>query len=191
MLHHSLQVDIDKSEVDKNVIVDKAVIVDVKDFLQAVILLIKKKNRSEWVVQATEWKKKHSDTQCQELLDVLGHVLGQVQVLQDLGDALGPLLLGHVLGEAQLGGVLEGLAHGEIGVNDVVLGDHADHIAQHLVVLVHVHAVEQDLALLGLLLAGQGLEQGGLAGSGGADDGEELVAGQGEGDAVQEGGYAV
>ena len=48
-----------------------------------------------------------------ELLDLLVHVLGQVQVLQDLGDALGPLLLGHVLGEAQLSGVLEGLADSE------------------------------------------------------------------------------
>lgn len=61
-----IQVDIDKSEVDKNVIVDKAVIADVKDFLQAVIPLIKKKNRSEWVAQATEWKKKRGDAQCQD-----------------------------------------------------------------------------------------------------------------------------
>ena len=38
------------------------------------------------------------------------------------------------------------LAHGEIGVDDVVLGDDADHVVHRLVVLVHVHAVEEDLA---------------------------------------------
>lgn len=62
-----IQVDIDQSEVDKNVIVDKAVIADVKDFLAAVIPLIKKKDRSEWVAQATEWKKKKGDARCQDV----------------------------------------------------------------------------------------------------------------------------
>ncbi len=61
-----IQVDIDRSEVDKNVIVDKAVISDIKDFIETITPMIKKKDRSEWVAQATEWKKKRGDAQCQE-----------------------------------------------------------------------------------------------------------------------------
>ena len=67
------------------------------------------------------------------------------------------------------------------------MGNHTDPVAHDGVVGVHVKPVEEDLSLLGLLLAGQGLEQGGLAGPEGADDGEQLVAGQNEGDAVQKG----
>ena len=61
-----IQVDIDRSEVDKNVIVDKAVISDIKEFISTITPMIKKKDRSEWVAQATEWKKKRGDAQCQE-----------------------------------------------------------------------------------------------------------------------------
>ena len=111
---------------------------------------------------------------------------GQVKILQDLGDALAPLGLGHVLGEAQLSGVLEGLADSEGRVDDVALGDHADLVAHDRVVLVHVQPVEEHLALLGLLLAGEGLEQRRLPGSRRADDGQQLVARQREGDAVEQ-----
>ena len=111
---------------------------------------------------------------------------GQVKILQDLGDALAPLGLGHVLGEAQLSGVLEGLADSEGRVDDVALGDHTDLVAHDRVVLVHVQPVEEHLALLGLLLAGEGLEQRRLPGSRRADDGQQLVARQGEGDAVEQ-----
>lgn len=61
-----IQVDIDRSEVDKNVIVDKAVITDIKEFINTITPMIKKKDRSEWVAQATEWKKKRGDAQCQD-----------------------------------------------------------------------------------------------------------------------------
>ena len=62
-----IQVDIDRSEVDKNVIVDKAVITDIKEFINTITPMIKKKDRSEWVAQATEWKKKRGDAQCQDV----------------------------------------------------------------------------------------------------------------------------
>ena len=61
-----IQVDIDRSEVDKNVIVDKAVVTDIKEFINVITPMIKKKDRSEWVAQATEWKKKRGDAPCQE-----------------------------------------------------------------------------------------------------------------------------
>ncbi|MEG2757010.1 MAG: biosynthetic-type acetolactate synthase large subunit [Anaerovoracaceae bacterium] len=61
-----IQVDIDKSEINKNVIVDQSIISDVKDFLTRVLPLIKKKDHGEWVTQSTEWKKKTGDVQCQD-----------------------------------------------------------------------------------------------------------------------------
>ena len=61
-----IQVDIDRSELNKNVIVDVSVVSDVKAFLQKLLPLIEKKDHSEWVAQATEWKKKTGDIKCQE-----------------------------------------------------------------------------------------------------------------------------
>lgn len=61
-----VQVDIDKSEINKNVLVDKSVISDVKAFLQKLLPLIEKKDHAEWVAQSTEWKKKTGDVKCQD-----------------------------------------------------------------------------------------------------------------------------
>ncbi len=61
-----IQVDIDKSELNKNVLVDVSVVSDVKPFLQKLLPLIEKKNHTEWVAQATEWKNKSGDIKCQE-----------------------------------------------------------------------------------------------------------------------------
>lgn len=63
-----IQVDIDKSEINKNVIVDKSVISDVKDFLRKLLPMIKKKDHGEWVAQSTEWKKKTGDIKCQDAI---------------------------------------------------------------------------------------------------------------------------
>ena len=61
-----IQVDIDKSELNKNVLVDVSVVSDVKPFLQKLLPLIEKKDHAEWVAQATEWKNKSGDIKCQE-----------------------------------------------------------------------------------------------------------------------------
>lgn len=61
-----VQVDIDKSEINKNVIVDKSVISDVKDFLEKLLPMIEKRDHAEWVAQSTEWKKKTGDVKCQD-----------------------------------------------------------------------------------------------------------------------------
>ena len=61
-----VQVDIDISELNKNVLVDIGVTADVKEFLTKLLPLIKEKDHSEWVAQATEWKKKTGDVQCQD-----------------------------------------------------------------------------------------------------------------------------
>lgn len=61
-----IQIDIDTSEINKNVLVDYGVTADVKEFLTALLPLIKKKDHKEWVSQATEWKKRTGDVKCQE-----------------------------------------------------------------------------------------------------------------------------
>lgn len=61
-----IQVDIDKSELNKNVLVDFSVVSDIKDFLQKLLPLIERRDHKEWVAQATEWKKKTGDIKCQE-----------------------------------------------------------------------------------------------------------------------------
>lgn len=61
-----VQIDIDCSEINKNVLVDFGVTADAKEFLTKLLPLIKKKDHKEWVSQATEWKKKTGDVKCQD-----------------------------------------------------------------------------------------------------------------------------
>ncbi len=61
-----VQIDIDISEINKNVLVDLGVTADIKEFLTKLLPLIKKKDHSDWVSQATEWKKRRGDVKCQE-----------------------------------------------------------------------------------------------------------------------------
>ena len=56
-----IQIDIDTSEINKNVIVDFGVTADAKEFLQALLPLIKEKKHTEWVSQATGWKNTTGD----------------------------------------------------------------------------------------------------------------------------------
>ena len=52
-----IQVDIDKSEINKNVFVHKSIISDVKNFLTRLIPLIEKKERKEWLDTTLRWSK--------------------------------------------------------------------------------------------------------------------------------------
>lgn len=61
-----VQIDIDTSELNKNVIVDLGITADIKEFLTKLLPLIKKKDHKEWVAQSTEWKKRTGDVKCQE-----------------------------------------------------------------------------------------------------------------------------
>lgn len=63
---NKIQIDIDTSEINKNVLVDIGVTADIKEFLTKLLPLIKEKDHSEWVSQATEWKKRRGDVKCQE-----------------------------------------------------------------------------------------------------------------------------
>lgn len=61
-----VQVDIDASEINKNVIVDLGIQADVKDFLTKLIPLIKETKRPEWLDLATGWKKMNGDVKSDE-----------------------------------------------------------------------------------------------------------------------------
>ncbi|MEI3503639.1 MAG: biosynthetic-type acetolactate synthase large subunit [Anaerovoracaceae bacterium] len=60
-----IQIDIDTSEINENVLVDLGVTADVKEFLQRLIPHIKKKDHSDWISISTEWKKRTGDVKCQ------------------------------------------------------------------------------------------------------------------------------
>ena len=51
-----IQIDIDKSEINKNVIVDKNIVCDVKDFLEKILPLIDEKKRESWFEKINIWK---------------------------------------------------------------------------------------------------------------------------------------
>ena len=53
-----VQVDVDKSEINKNVLVDLAIISDVKQFLQKLLPLVENKKRDEWIARVSKWKDK-------------------------------------------------------------------------------------------------------------------------------------
>ena len=61
-----VQVDIDESEINKNVIVDLSVLSDVKYFLTKVLPLVDAKKRSVWLEQIAEWKQSSVMAQCPE-----------------------------------------------------------------------------------------------------------------------------
>ena len=61
-----VQVDIDESEINKNVIVDLSVLSDVKYFLTKVLPLVDAKKRSAWLEQIAEWKQSSVMAQCPE-----------------------------------------------------------------------------------------------------------------------------
>jgi len=63
---HKIQVDIDTSEINKNVLVDMGISADIKEFLTALLPLIKKNDHADWVSQSTEWKKKTGDVKSQD-----------------------------------------------------------------------------------------------------------------------------
>lgn len=63
---NKIQIDIDTSELNKNVIVDIGVSADIKEFLTKLLPLIKENDHSDWVSQSTEWKKKTGDVKSQD-----------------------------------------------------------------------------------------------------------------------------
>ena len=59
-----VQVDIDESEINKNVIVDMSVISDVKYFLEKLLPLVEEKKRTAWLEQVAVWRDASIASQC-------------------------------------------------------------------------------------------------------------------------------
>lgn len=62
-----VQVDIDKSEINKNVMIDRSCIGDIKEFLTAILPYVEEKNHKEWHHRIVSWKSKQrviKTTQC-------------------------------------------------------------------------------------------------------------------------------
>lgn len=53
-----VQVDVDRSEINKNVKVDLAIISDVKHFLERLLPLIEEKRREAWIARISKWQEK-------------------------------------------------------------------------------------------------------------------------------------
>lgn len=51
-----IQVDIDNSEINKNVLVEKSLVCDVKDFIEKIIPLVEKKERPDWFEKIKKWE---------------------------------------------------------------------------------------------------------------------------------------
>ena len=52
-----IQIDIDQSEINKNVLVDYSIVGDVKDFLQQLLPLIEENEHKEWIEEVTEMRR--------------------------------------------------------------------------------------------------------------------------------------
>ena len=62
-----IQVDIDKSEINKNVDIDKCCVGDIKDFLTRILPYVEEKKRTEWNERVGGWKNKdriYKDAHC-------------------------------------------------------------------------------------------------------------------------------
>lgn len=54
-----IQIDIDKSEINKNVMVVESIIGDCKDVLQEILPMIKEANHSQWIETIDKWDEEH------------------------------------------------------------------------------------------------------------------------------------
>ena len=113
-------------------------------------------------------------------------LIGQVHGLEGVTDRAVDLGRAGRRREPQLRGVAERASERQIGVDDVVLRDVAEHAAERPHVGVQVHAIEAHRPRRRRGDAGDGLQQRGLAGAAGPDDGDELTGRHRERHGVEE-----
>ncbi|MFZ5596809.1 MAG: biosynthetic-type acetolactate synthase large subunit [Bacillota bacterium] len=88
-----IHVDIDPAEIGKNVRVHVPIVGDVKQVLQAMLPLVKKKNRSDWLERIRKWKEEYPLTYSREgglkpqaVIEMLyEHTGGEAVVATDVG----------------------------------------------------------------------------------------------------------
>ena len=94
----------------------------------------------------------------------------------------GPPFVAQVTGQAEQGGAGQAAGHGQLRVEDVVLGHVADIVAQHGAGRGQRRAVDQHRAPVRPGDADERLQQGGLAGAARAEDTDKLAGLDGQGD---------
>lgn len=78
-----IQVDIDKSEFNKNVIVDISVMSDVKYFLEKLIPLLKQNDHSDWLDRIKKWKLKGKEIKAENCMIQPNQLIGKICDLTD------------------------------------------------------------------------------------------------------------
>ena len=78
-----IQIDIDTSELNKNVVVDIGITADIKDFLTKLLPLIKKNGHEEWLDLATGWKKTTGDVKSSDAELHPSEIIGSVCDMTD------------------------------------------------------------------------------------------------------------
>ncbi len=78
-----IQIDIDTSEINKNVVVDVGITADIKDFLTELLPLIKKNAHEEWLDLATGWKKTTGDVKSSDAELHPSEIIGSVCDMTD------------------------------------------------------------------------------------------------------------
>ena len=97
-------------------------------------------------------------------------VLSHLQLAEHLRHHLLAILAGRVRRQSKFGGVHQGLIDGQLPVNHVILGHHADPGTQRGVIGVDVAALEGDGPAARVGIPRDQPRQGGLTGTGRADD---------------------
>ncbi len=87
-----VQVDIDISEIHKNVVVDKYAIADLKDFIKRIIPLVKKKKHKEWIEQLDRFRDRekvvregNAKLHPYDVMEALNEVAGNSIFVTDVG----------------------------------------------------------------------------------------------------------
>ncbi len=78
-----VQVDIDRSEFNKNVIIDVSVMSDVKYFLEKLIPMIKPADHSDWLDRIKKWKLKGRDVKATNSMIAPHELIGKICDLTD------------------------------------------------------------------------------------------------------------
>ena len=78
-----IQVDIDKSEINKNVHVDLSVLSDVKYFLEKLLPMIDTARHPQWIEEVSAWKKTTGDVKCEGAMLHPSEILGCIGDLTD------------------------------------------------------------------------------------------------------------
>ena len=78
-----IQVDIDNSEINKNVLVEKSLVCDVKDFIEKIIPLVEKKERPDWFEKIKKWQeqsyKPMNDDTCLKPHQLIGKICSMTE----------------------------------------------------------------------------------------------------------------